>query len=138
MKPVVVIPTIFGLRKRRKTPSKNPLEVYDHPTVPGKADELCRCLASLVGVDHMPPIILLVASQPSSRLAARDTVEGVVREFPSLDILVLGEQEAQVVRQRLAQLGASGLEDKVGLVGSIVRDASSSVPSLCASSNIRS
>ena len=117
MKPVVVIPTIFGLRKRRKTPSKNPLEVYDHPTVPGKADELRRCLASLVGVDHMPPIILLVASQPSSRLAARDTVEGVVREFPSLDILVLGEQEAQVVRQRLAQLGASGLEDKVGLVG---------------------
>ena len=117
MKPVVVIPTIFGLRKRRKTPSKNPLEVYDHPTVPGKADELRRCLASLAGIDNVPPIILLVASQPSSRLAARDTVENVVREFPSLDILVLGEQEAQVVRQRMAQLGASGLEDKVGLVG---------------------
>ena len=117
MNPVVVIPTIFGLRKRRKTPTKNPLEVYDHPTVPGSANELRRCLASLAKADDMPPILLLVASQPSERLAARETVEGVVREFPSLDILIIGEAEAQIVRQRLAQLGASDLESKIGLVG---------------------
>ena len=117
MNPVVVLPTIFGLRKRRKAPPENPLEVYDHPTVPGQPDELRRCLASLETVEDVPPILLLVAAQPSVRLAARDTVEAVVREFPSLDILVIGEQEAQVVRQRLAQLGASDLEDKIGLVG---------------------
>ena len=117
MNPVVVIPTIFGLRKRRGTPSKNPLEVYDHPTVPGHAAELRRCLASLTHVDDVPPVILLVASQPSARLAARETVEGVVRDFPQLDILLIGEPEAQLVRQRLAQLGASELESKVGLVG---------------------
>lgn len=117
MNPVVVIPTIYGLRKRRKTPTKNPLEVYDHPTAPGRADELRRCLASLSQVQDMPPIVLLVAAQASARLSARDTVEGVVREFPGLDILVVGEAEAQLVRQRLAQLGASDMQDKVGLVG---------------------
>ena len=117
MNPVVVIPTIYGLRKRRKTPSKNPVEVYDHPTVPGTANELRRCLTSLASVENVPPIVLLVASQPTTRMSARDTVEAVVREFPTLDILVVGEAEAQLTRQRLAQLGASGLEDKVGLVG---------------------
>ena len=117
MNPAIVIPTIFGLRKRRKTPAKSPVEVYDHPTVPGNAVELRRCLESLSNVDDLPPVILLVASQPSARLAARDTVEAVVRDFPHLDVLVVGEAEAQIIRQRLAQLGASSLEDKVSLVG---------------------
>ena len=117
MNPVVIIPTIFGLRRRRGAPAKNPLEVYDHPTAPGDAKELRRCLASLAAVKDMPPIILLVSSQASARLAARETVESAVREFPTLDVLVIGDAEAQLVRQRLAQLGASGLEDKVGLVG---------------------
>ena len=117
MNPVVVIPTIYGLRRRRKTPSKNPLEVYDHPNAPGEVGELRRCLASLSKVADVPPIILLVASQASARLATREAVEAVVREFPTLDVLVIGEAEAQLVRQRLAQLGASGLDDKVGLVG---------------------
>ena len=117
MNPVIVIPTIFGLRKRRELPAKSPVEVYDHPTVPGNAAELRRCLASLSSLADMPPIILLVASQPSARLAARDTVEAVVRDFPHLDVLVVGEAEAQIVRQRLAQLGASSMEDKIGLVG---------------------
>lgn len=117
MNPVIVIPTIFGLRKKRKAPPKSPVEVYDHPTVPGTAVELRRCLESLTKVKNLPPIILLVASQEPARLAARETVEGAVREFPSLDVLIIGEAEAQIVRQRLAQLGASSLEDKIGLVG---------------------
>ena len=117
MNPVLILPTIYGLRRRRKAPAGNPVEVYDHPTPPGEATELRRCLASLSQMDDVPPIILLVASQASARLAARETVEGVVREFPSLDVLVVGEPEAQLVRQRLSQLGASGLEAKVGLVG---------------------
>ena len=71
MNPVVVIPTIYGLRRRRKTPSKNPLEVYDHPNAPGEVGELRRCLASLSKVADVPPIILLVASQASARLATR-------------------------------------------------------------------
>ena len=50
MNPVVVIPTIFGLQKRRGTPSKNPLETYDHPTVPGSAEELITSVRELEGV----------------------------------------------------------------------------------------
>lgn len=117
MNPVVVIPTIFGLRKHRRSSGNNPVDVYDHPTAPGDAPELRRCLQSLAGLDGLPPIILLVASQATARKDAYDTVDAVVAEFPGLDILVVGESEAQLVRQRLVQLGAPDLSTQVGLVG---------------------
>lgn len=117
MNPVVVIPVIFGLRKSRSFGTHDPVEVYDHPTAPGSAPELIRCLDSLTQVENLPPIILVVSSQPSVSLAAMETVENVVGEFPDLDILVVGESEAQLVRQRLMQLGAPDLSREVGLTG---------------------
>ena len=118
MNPIVVIPTFFGLRKRRRSIPKNPVEVYDHPTPPGDAPELRRCLASLAQLENVPPIAILVsAQQEAGKLASRDTVERVASEFPQLDVLVVAEPEAQLVKQRLYQLGATELTTEVGLVG---------------------
>lgn len=115
MNPVIIIPTIYG--NRRKTRETSPLTVYDHPSAPGHAEELKRCLLSLRRVDDVGSIIVLVAAEAAVRTEAVETVEHCVNEFPDLDIMVVGESENQLIHQRMEQLGAHNLTRSIGLSG---------------------
>lgn len=115
MNPVVIIPTIYA--SRRTVGSASPCAVYDHPTAPGRADELMRCLQSLRRVRDMGPIMVIVAADADIVDSAAATVATAVNQFPDLDILVISAPEAQLIHQRMSQLGINNLQKEVGLEG---------------------
>lgn len=115
MNPLVIIPTIYGMR--RKKGASDPVATYDHPNAPGRAEELKRCLSSLTRVENIGPIVILVSSEPNVRAQAIETVEHAASAFPQLDVLVITESEAQLIHQRLEQLGAADMRKEIGLTG---------------------
>lgn len=117
MNPVVVIPTIFQSVRKKKRQSDDPCARYDHPSTPGRADELRRCLQSLRFVRDLGRIMVIVGGEDDCLQEAAATVEATVNEFPDLDILVISEPENRLIHQRLAQLGVDDMEKAVGTTG---------------------
>lgn len=115
MNPVIIIPTIYAVRGSKR--GYDPVDSYDHPTSPGRADELARCLESLRHVQDVGVIVVLVSAQKRILRSAVETVEATVNRYPDLNILVVSESENQLIHQRLEQLGAGHLEKEIGLVG---------------------
>lgn len=115
MNPVVIIPTIYGVRGTKR--GDDPVAYYDHPSSPGHAEELARCLESLRRVQDIGVIMVLVSAEPRIVRSAVETVEATVNRFPDLNILVIAEGELTLIHQRLEQLGAGGLQKEIGFSG---------------------
>lgn len=115
MNPVIVIPTIYAVRTRQQC--DDPVAYYDHPTSPGHAEELTRCLESLRRVQDVGVIVVIVSAQQRILRAAVETVESAVNRFPDLNILVIAESELALIHQRLEQLGAGNLDKEIGMTG---------------------
>ena len=115
MNPLIVIPVFVASRTRGA--GESIVTTYDHPSTLGKLDELDRCLDSLERVDQMVPVMVLVAAESGIDAAAASRVRDICHVHESLDIMVVAQNELDVVRQRLAQLGIDALEDEIGLRG---------------------
>lgn len=115
MNPVIIIPTIYAARGSKR--GYDPVDYYDHPSLPGHAEELNRCLESLRRVKDVGVIVVLVSAQKRILHSAVETVEATVNRFPDLNILVVSEGENALIHQRLEQLGAGNLDKEIGLVG---------------------
>ncbi len=115
MNPLIVIPVFICASSRSSNDSL--IATYDHPSTLGKIDELPRCLESLVNVDQMGPIAVLVAADPDLAAPATERVRAICNQFPSLDILVVGETELALVRKRFEQLNLDTHEEEIGLTG---------------------
>ena len=101
MKPVIVIPTYWaGARDGAMAPG-----AYDHSTdVDAPAPVLARCLASLVQVRNLPPIVVLAVSAPSQTEAVRERVRQILAEFPQLETTLITNTEAALVVERISEL----------------------------------
>lgn len=115
MNPVVLIPT-FITEHRRKV-SDDELIPFDHQTPLSSAGELGRCLSSLEKVEGLGLIIITVVADQEIAHAAKEKVKSVVDEHPDLSILVIGEDEINILRQRMEQLKIGDLENEIGLGG---------------------
>jgi hypothetical protein len=115
MNPVIIIPTTYAVNGG--TNSDDPVAYYDHPSRPGHAEELDRCLRSLRRVQDVGVIVVLVSAQRRILRSAVETVEATVNRFPDLNILVVAEGEHTLIHERLEQLGAGNLRKEIGLTG---------------------
>ena len=114
MNPLVVIPTYVSASRR---PQKNSvIATYDHCTPLSFQGELPRCLDSLRHVRGLGAVAILVVAEAGIENQAASKIRTIAEHFSDLDIVVIGEPEAVLVRQRMEQLGIS-IHSEVGLVG---------------------
>ena len=108
MNPVIVIPTYWS--KTDDPVAVGDVGVYDHSTPISKPlPELETCLQSLEQVRGVLRVIALVVAPPAYASSARARVDGICRQHPNLNPLVIGQPEAQEV-MRLVERVAPGLE----------------------------
>lgn len=115
MNPVVIIPTFHVMRRHRS--GGNAISTYDHPTPIGEPGELGRCLESLEKVQGLGLIIVLVVAEPGIEKDAVEKVHAIVDDFPSLNVMVVGAVEMNIIRQRMEQLKIGKLNREIGLHG---------------------
>lgn len=115
MNPAVIIPTFHTspLRKR----GGNYTSLYDHPTPVNERGTLDRCLESLQGVKDLGQVIVLVAVEGGVEREAARKVQAIANRYPSMHTLVIAQEEATLVQQRLSQLGFGDVSDAIGLSG---------------------
>lgn len=116
MNPAVIIPTYFTAPTRKRGV---PSDLYDHPTPLNMTGTLARCLDSLSHVRGLGQVILLVAAEGGDDVAdqAAAQVQEIAAKFPHMHTLVVGRAEAQIVQQRLEQLGFGDQSHAIGLEG---------------------
>lgn len=114
MNPLIVIPVFISSARNN---ANSVTTTYDHPSTLGHIDELPRCLESLSKLDHMVPIVVLVAADSEIATPATERVRAICDQYTTLDIIVVGEAELSLVRKRFEQLNLDTLEDEIGLVG---------------------
>ena len=115
MNPLIVIPVFISARNRDT--GETIATTYDHPSTLGRIEDLPRCLESLGGVNEMAPIVILVAADSGIEYQAADRIRSICEQFPSLDILVMGPNELEQVRQRFEEQGLDRMEEEIGLAG---------------------
>ncbi|MBQ9068153.1 MAG: hypothetical protein IJ131_03695, partial [Eggerthellaceae bacterium] len=115
MNPLIVIPEFVS--DHPDSSDRDLVAVYDHPAPVGKANDLARCLESLGGVNQMVPIAVLVAADEEDQERAVEGVRAICNQFSSLDIMVVGASELDLVRERLEELGLGRCEREIGLKG---------------------
>lgn len=116
MNPAIIIPTyVSGPRKRGEL--KGIVSNYDHATGLNETGELGRCLSSLEGVEDLGFVIILVASSRGIEAQATDKIRNIVSEHPTLNAIVIGLDELEIVRERMEQLGIQRVTQQIGLVG---------------------
>ncbi len=96
MNPVIVIPSYWS--KTDDIVPVGDIGVYDHSTPISKPlPELETCLRSLEQVRGVLRVIVLVVAPPAYADSARARVDGICRQHPNLNPLVIGRPEAQQV-----------------------------------------
>ncbi len=116
MNPAVIIPTFFTEPTRKRGV---PSDLYDHPTPLNMTGTLARCLDSLSHVRGLGQVVLLVAAEGGAQVEdqAAAQVQEIAGKFPHMHTLVVGRAEAQIVQQRLEQLGFGDQSHAIGLEG---------------------
>lgn len=117
MNPAVIIPTFHTSPTRRRGGSSAPSDLYDHPTPLNMNGGLAQCLASLSRVRGLGQIIILVAAENDVDDEAAAKVQQIVNGFPQMHTLVIAQQEATIIQQRLEQLGFGDQSHAIGLQG---------------------
>ena len=115
MNPVVIIPTYNCARRHRAGSSA--IATYDHATPLNEPGELDRCLTSLERVEGIGLIVILVAAEKSIESKAVEKVQALADGHPDLSLLVIGEKELALIRQRMEQLNIGRLTREIGLEG---------------------
>ena len=97
MNPVIVIPSYWA---ESDAPAKiGEVGVYDHATpVTKPLPELETCLSSLDTVRGVLRVVVLLVCDPACEKSARARVDGVCRQHPRLNPLVIGSAEAKLIR----------------------------------------
>ncbi len=116
MNPALIIPTFIS-GSRRRGEAKGVVSNYDHTTDLHAEGELDRCLTSLEGVRDVGLIIILVAADRNIEREATAKVRSTVTAHPSLNVIVIGGDELEIIRQRMEQLGIERVNQQIGLVG---------------------
>ncbi len=116
MNPAVIIPTFFTAPTRKRGV---PSGLYDHPTPLNMTGTLARCLDSLSRVRGLGQVVILVAAEggPEVEDQAAALVQDLAGKYPHMHTLVVGRAEAQIVQQRLEQLGFGDQSHAIGLEG---------------------
>ncbi len=116
MNPAVIIPTFFTAPTRKRGV---PSDLYDHPTPLNMTGTLARCLDSLSRVRGLGQVVILVAAEggPEVEDQAAALVQDLAGKYPHMHTLVVGRAEAQIVQQRLEQLGFGDQSHAIGLEG---------------------
>ncbi len=116
MNPAVIIPTFFTAPTRKRGV---PSDLYDHPTPLNMTGTLARCLDSLSRVRGLGQVVILVAAEggPEVEDQAAALVQELAGKYPHMHTLVVGRAEAQIVQQRLEQLGFGDQSHAIGLEG---------------------
>ncbi len=116
MNPAVIIPTFFTAPTRKRGV---PSDLYDHPTPLNMTGTLARCLDSLSRVRGLGQVVILVAAEggPEVEDQAAALVQELTGKYPHMHTLVVGRAEAQIVQQRLEQLGFGDQSHAIGLEG---------------------
>lgn len=124
MNSLIVIPTYHAASGRSAhitpTSSVDPakvLTVYDHMTPLAREGELARLLESLTSVHEIGVIAILVAAETGIEEEAEQKVQAIVDRFPTLNCLVIGTRELELMRDRMEELGFGRMEDAVSLTG---------------------
>lgn len=115
MNPAVIIPTFHTVATKRG--ASRPSNLYDHPTPLNEQGTLGRCLNSLRQVRGLGQVIILVAAEGGVEDEAAKKVQNIANQFPQMHTLVIGRAEAEIVQQRLDQLGFGGQQEAIGLTG---------------------
>lgn len=97
LNPVIVIPSYWA---ESDAPAKiGEVGVYDHATpVTKPLPELETCLSSLDTVRGVLRVVVLLVCDPACEKSARARVDGVCRQHPRLNPLVIGSAEAKLIR----------------------------------------
>ena len=115
MNPAVILPTFHTAPTKRG--ASKPSNLYDHPTPLNEQGTLGRCLNSLQQVRGLGQVIILVAAEGGVEDKAAKKVQNIANQFPQMHTLVIGRAEAEIVQQRLDQLGFGGQQEAIGLTG---------------------
>ena len=62
-------------------------------------------------------VIILVAAEGGVEDEAAKKVQNIANQFPQMHTLIVGRAEAEIVQQRLDQLGFGGQQEAIGLTG---------------------
>ena len=116
MNPAIVIPSYWA---RDDLPTDiGELGTYDHVTPVDKPlPELEMCLASLDTVRGVLRTIVLLVAPPDCEASARARVEGICRMHPSLNPMIVGQEEARLVRRVINSVAPSLSAELVSLRG---------------------
>lgn len=107
MNPVIVIPSYWT--DADWLPAMGDIGVYDHATLITKPmPELETCLSSLEQVRGVLRVIVLLVAPRQCVDAARARVESICRAHPSLNLMIVGEPEADAMRRAVEHI-APGL-----------------------------
>ncbi len=115
MNPAVIIPTFHTKAMRSRRDGSD--SMYDHPTPINQPGDLSRCLESLQKVEGLGQVIILVASEYGVGDEAAAKVREITTAFPQMHTLIIADAEAQLVQQRLEQLGFGDMSFEIGLEG---------------------
>ena len=115
MNPAVIIPTFHTKAARSRRDGAD--SMYDHPTPINQPGDLHRCLESLQKVEGLGQVIILVASEYGVNDQAAEKVREITTAFPQMHILIIADAEAQLINQRLEQLGYGDMSHEIGLEG---------------------
>lgn len=115
MNPLIVIPTFWSAR--RSQAPRDPVAVYDHPSLIDDEGTLDRVLQSLRAVEGVGRILVTVAGDSTVEFLAEDRVRDVVSRFSELDVIVFGPTEMGSLLRRIEQLGFGAFAEGVGLYG---------------------
>ena len=116
MNPAIVIPSYWA---RDDLPTDiGELGTYDHVTPVDKPlPELEMCLASLDKVRGVLRTIVLLVAPPDCEASARARVEGICRMHPGLNPMIVGQEEARLVRRVINSVAPSLSAELVSLRG---------------------
>ena len=115
MNPVIVIPTYWSSPDYIQP--EELFGTYDHMTPIDEEGELGRCLKSLREVRGVCRIIIPVISEGLPEGQAAQKVQSICAQYPSLDIIVVGPAELNLIYKRLDQIGMSEYKEAVTNVG---------------------
>ena len=109
MNPAIVIPTYWS--KDADPGQLGGRGTYDYSTpITKPLPELENCLSSLERVRGVLRVIVLVVAETSCAVSARARVDSICRSHPSLNLLVIGDEEVAFVSHALSRItrGLSG------------------------------
>lgn len=115
MNPAVIIPTFYTSPLKKRGGKRNSL--YDHPIPVNERGYLERCLDSLQHVKDLGQVIILVAVEGGVEKEAAKKVQVTVNRYPHMHTLVIAQEEAALIQQRLSQFGFGDVSHAVGLSG---------------------